>query len=99
MRYLDRVAEQPAQGPRRCGDPLLHVSAIIGGTGLEDRAGSRRAPAGEAFSKRREIVAGKDAGPAPLSRNGPVNPDKRRREAAWAGRIGTPSPAARDDSE
>ena len=88
-----RLSPPPSEAPPR------PVPRIRGSGRAGSGAGSRRAPAGEAFSKRREIVAGKDAGPAPLSRNGPVNPDKRRREAAWAGRIGTPSPAARDDSE
>ena len=36
----------------------------------------------EPFSRRREVIGGVDAGPAPLSRGGPVNDDARAREDA-----------------
>ena len=82
-RQASRLSPPPSEAPR----PVPRIRGS-GRAGLG--AGSRRAPAGEAFEetgdRRRQ---GRRA--APLSRNGPVNPDKRRREAAWAGRIGTPS--------
>ena len=57
--------------------PPLPVPRIRG-------AGRRSAASGEAFSRRREIVDGRDVGPAPLRRDGPVNPDARQREEMLA---------------
>ena len=68
-----RRGSAPAPPP----PPPLPVPRIRG-------AGRRSAASGEAFSRRREVVDGRDVGPAPLRRDGPVNPDARQREEMLA---------------
>lgn len=87
--FKARVAEQTAAERedtvvRRRLDRLTPEEEPVGLRINQPRAGSSSGGGvpPEPFSRRREVIGGVDAGPAPLSRGGPVNDDARAREEA-----------------